>query len=282
MTKKYLLNILLFGGLLAILGASGFSSENRGAKDASLTGNGLEAQERAVLPITWGDTGKKLVESGVIDEEKFNLLYQKRGGMREEYRALLRGGAQEITVTEENAGFLLNLFWALGLANKNEILDSGPMQNYGDPGNFASTGGWTLARGNAMEHYSRHSLIMLTEEQQKRVAEVAKNVYRPCCGNSTHFPDCNHGMAMLGFLELMASQGKNETEMYQAALTLNRHWFPDTYAAIDAYLTMKGINSESAAPKEILGAAFSSASGYQRILSEIVPQNNQSGPSCSA
>ena len=40
----------------------------------------------------------------------------------------------------------------------------------------------------------------------KIVEEIAGNIYRPCCGNSTAFPDCNHGMAMLGLIELMVSQ----------------------------------------------------------------------------
>jgi hypothetical protein len=47
-------------------------------------------------------------------------------------------------------------------------------------------------------------LIPLTAEQQALVEEVAAEIYRPCCNNSTLFPDCNHGMAMLGFLELLA------------------------------------------------------------------------------
>ena len=46
---------------------------------------------------------------------------------------------------------------------------------------------------------------------------AAPFVYRPCCDNATHFPDCNHGMAMLGLLELMAAQGASEEEMFAAA-----------------------------------------------------------------
>jgi hypothetical protein len=40
--------------------------------------------------------------------------------------------------------------------------------------------------------------------QQKRLEEVTIGVFRPCCDNPHAFPDCNHGMAMLGLLELMA------------------------------------------------------------------------------
>ena len=70
----------------------------------------------------------------------------------------------------------LNLLWALGLGNKNEILDNGPMtdKKYGGAGRFASTGGWTLAQGDAMNHYSMHRFIGLTLEQQALVEKVSK------------------------------------------------------------------------------------------------------------
>src|SRR3989344_7376730 len=100
---------------------------------------------------------------------------------------------------------------------------------YGGAGNFASTGGWTLAKGDAMDHYSAHPFIMLSREHQELVERVSKGIYRPCCNNSTHFPDCNHCMAMLGLLELMASQGVSEEDMWKAALAVNSYWFPDTY-----------------------------------------------------
>ena len=120
-------------------------------------------------------------------------------------------------MTQENSGTILNLLWAFGLANKNEILEKGPMMDkrYGGAENFASTGGWTLSKGDSMNHYSMHSFITLTPQQQSLVEKVSQNIYRPCCGNSTYFPDCNHGMAMLGLLELLASQGISENEMYK-------------------------------------------------------------------
>ncbi|PIQ66468.1 MAG: hypothetical protein COV96_01295 [Candidatus Zambryskibacteria bacterium CG11_big_fil_rev_8_21_14_0_20_42_18] len=123
---------------------------------------------------------------------------------------------------------MLNLFWALGLSSQNEILIEGEMsdQRYGGAGRFASTAGWSMAQGDAMNHYSRHQFFDLTPAQQELVEKVSKSIYRPCCGNSTHFPDCNHGMGMLGLLELMASQGANEKEMWETALVVNSYWFP--------------------------------------------------------
>ena len=142
---------------------------------------------------------------------------------------------------------------------------------------FASTGGWTLAKGDIMNHYSAHGFIKLTLEQQRLVEDVSKNIYRPCCNNPTHFPDCNHGMAMLGFLELMASQNAGKEEMYRVALAVNSYWFPETYSAIAQFLQTKNFDWRKAEPKDLLGYNFSSASGYQQILSELKPVNQGGG-----
>jgi len=189
---------------------------------------------------------------------------------------------KDLIITRENSGFLLNVFWALGLGNKNEILEKGPMSDpkYGGAGRFASTGGWTLAQGGTMNHYSAHQFIKLTPDQQRLVEDVSKNIYRPCCNNPTHFPDCNHGMAMLGFLELMASQNAGKEEMYRAALAVNSYWFPETYSAIAKFLQTKNFDWRKAEPKDLLGYNFSSASGYQQILSELKPTDRGGGGSC--
>jgi hypothetical protein len=239
------------------------------------------------LPITWGDLGAELVEVGVVDSDKLAALYQSRGGFPPEYQKLIERNANEkIVITNWNAGYLLNLLWALGLANKNPILeDTSDMMNsnYDGAGQFASTGGWTLARGSAMDHYNMHQLITLTSEQQALVDRVSRNIYRPCCGNSTHFPDCNHGMAMLGLLELMAAQGVGEQDMYKTALAVNAYWFPETYLTIASYMQQKGIEWKDVSPKEMLSAPYSSSSGYKNISSQVtqLPQV-QGGDSCSA
>ena len=239
--------------------------------------NGVE------LPVKWGNFGKQLVESGAIDANKFETLYNQRGGLNNEDKNLLyEENNGNLKITSENSGYLLNLLWAFGLANKNEILEQGPMTDsqYSGAQNFASTGGWTMSQGDTMSHYSKHQFIDLTNEQQSLVERVSKNIYRPCCGNSTYFPDCNHGMAMLGLLELMASQGVSESDMYRVALIVNSYWFPDTYLTIAKYFQNRGINWENVDPKEILSSAYSSASGYQQVLSEVEPIQPQSGGGC--
>jgi len=188
--------------------------------------------EKALFALNWGNIGMRMVEAGVIDKDKFESLYSQKGGLSDIEKNLLYGKDNDkLVISQDNSGFMLNLLWAFGLSNKNPILENGPMMDprYGGAGNFASTGGWTLARGKAMEHYSMHQFVTLTPEQQLLVEKVAKNVYRPCCNNSTYFPDCNHGMAMLGLLELMASQGASEADMYDVALQVNTLWFPGQY-----------------------------------------------------
>jgi hypothetical protein len=231
--------------------------------------------------------GAKLVEVGAIDLDKLVALYKDRGGFLAQYQKMIEKNANEkIVITNWNSGYLLNLLWALGLANKNPILeDTNEMMNpaYKGAGNFASTGGWTLAQGSAMDHYNMHSLVMLTADQQAIVDRVSQNIYRPCCGNSTHFPDCNHGMAMLGLLELMASQGVNEQDMYKTALAVNSYWFPETYLTIATYMQQKGIAWGKVSPKEMLSANYSSASGYANISSQVtLPLQGQRGSSCSS
>jgi len=188
-----------------------------------------------------------------------------------------------LKITAENAGFLLNVFWGLGLSNKNPILEKGPMQDvqYGGAGSFASTGGWTLGVGDAMNHYSMHNFIPLTDEQQILVEAVSQNIYRPCCGNSTYFPDCNHGMAMLGFLELMASQNATEKEMYDAALALNSYWFPSNYLTIASYFEKEGVSWGDVSPVDVLGFNYSSSVGFRQVLSQVNPVQTQGGSGCS-
>lgn len=235
------------------------------------------------LPVSWNDLGQQLVKTGVIDKEKFEKIYSTRGGLDENEKNLLEGNLNEnIIITKQNSGLILNLFWALGLSNKNPILDSGPMRDprYGGAENFASTGGWSISKGDVMTHYSAHTFLQLTNSEQELVKKVSETIYRPCCDNSTYFPDCNHGMAMLGFLELLASQGANEDTMYQAATQLNSYWFPSTYLTIAKYLEKNGTTWDATDPRVILSAPYSSSSGYNRILSEVDPVSSTGGGAC--
>lgn len=238
------------------------------------------------LPIKWGDLGKSMVEDGVIDEQKFRTLFENNLTPAEE--VILNGDSNNsIVLNLENSRFILDMLWAFGLANNNPILDEGEMSNpqYGGAQNFASTGGWTLAKGNGFDHYSKHKYVVLSAEEQALVEEVSKGIFRPCCGNSTHFPDCNHGMAMLGLLQLMAKNGSTKEEMYDIALKVNSYWFPQTYMDLAQYFNQQGIDWSQVDAKAVLGAEYSSGQGYQQIRKQLdsYPSINQGGGgSCGA
>ncbi len=236
------------------------------------------------LPVKWNSMGKMMAEAGVIDDEKFSSIYASRGGLSESDQAIMNGEFDgNVVISKQNSGILLNMFWGLGLGNENRILTEGPMSDprYGGAGGFASTGGFTLSKGDPMDHYGKHTMVVLTEDEQMLVEKVAKNIYRPCCNNSTYFPDCNHGMAMLGLLELMASQEISEEDMYKTALIVNAYWFPDTYNNIAKYLQQKGIDFGDVEAKELLSEKYSSGSGYKAVLSEVEPVKSSGGGGCS-
>lgn len=263
-------------------GSKSVKSEQNSAQAADALAESITPSAGVVLPVRWSDLGRQMAQAGVVDEAQFKALYAQRGGVPSDVQSLLDSSDNgNLKITPQNSGAVLNLLWAFGLGNKNRILEQGPMQDpkYGGAGRFASTGGWTIAVGDAMSHYSKHQFASLTSEQQSLVENVAKNVYRPCCGNATYFPDCNHGMAMLGLLELMASQGATENQMYQAALAVNSYWFPDTYRTIARYFESKGVKWNAVSPVEVLSAGYSSSQGYSRIqpLVPAEPSTQQQG-----
>ena len=285
--RDLVLPVSILLSALIIAGAWIYTSSNPNVARKSSVGQAnlsqtLFSEKGVELPARWGDLGRRLVENGAIDPQKFEALYQNRGGLSDETKKLLYDNTGNLKITAENSGVILNLLWAFGLANKNAILEQGPMSDprYGGAGGFASTGGWTIAQGDSMSHYSKHSLVTLTEDQQKLVERVSQNIYRPCCDNPPYFPDCTHGMAMLGLLELMASQGVGESEMYKAALTVNSYWFPSQYANVAKFLKSKNIDWQKTSPEKLLGSGVSSASAYQQISAQLTSAVQSSGGGC--
>ncbi len=222
--------------------------------------NSLFPKEGFNTNIVFGNVIPKLVENGVIDMDKLKQIYASRGGLSEDQLKLFTGASNtQLVLTKENSGIMLNILWGLGIANKNPVLDE--TANYNGVANLASTGGWTLGKDDAMSYFNKIELIKLTPGQQSILEEVAKNAYRPCCNNPTAFPDCNHGAALLALIELGASQGMDETELYQLALEANTLWFPQQYLITAAYFQTKGRDYWSSA-QEIMSAQYSSSSGW--------------------
>ncbi|RJR15035.1 hypothetical protein C4579_03130 [Candidatus Microgenomates bacterium] len=243
-------------------------------------------QEGYTVDIAWGDLGKQLVASGAIDLEKFRQNYQDPK-YQELLTYLTETKNESIKVDQDSAYFWVNVLWALGLTQKSAVLEKGVMgTEYKDQlGNFASTGGWTLGSKDAVSLYSSQSMIPLTADQQTLVVKISSGIYRPCCGNPTSFPDCNHGMAILGLVELMVSQGFSEDEIYQAALAFNTYWFPTTYVDLAYYFqTQENTAWDEVSAQKVLSAQFSSAQGYQEIKQKIgtIPGAQSVGASCGA
>ncbi|MDO8599793.1 MAG: hypothetical protein Q7R44_00065 [bacterium] len=235
--------------------------------------------------VSWENIGKQLVEIGVIDQEKYKKVFtdNTNGG---DYLKYLEEDSQDfMTINEKNAHFMVNTLWALGLVNKSDVLTKGQMQE--DPkqtANFASTGGWTLGKKDAMSYYSAREIIPLTQEQQDLVTKIAENVFRPCCGNNTAFPDCNHGMAALGYIELAVFKGLSEDQIYKDLLAFNSFWFPQTYVEMAVYFNKEGIDWKNVDAKLALSRDYSSSSGVQRIEQSIqdIPSFQNKGGSCGA
>jgi hypothetical protein len=243
------------------------------------------------LPVSYKDLGPQLMAAGLIDYDAFRNVMAESGDAlsSRQIDILQKGSNEQIVITAENAHFLLNYFWAVGLANKNSILTDGLIVQYseGQIDRFASTGGWTLATKPITDLYASMDLIPLTPEQQARVEEVAAAVYRPCCNNHTLFPYCNHGMAMLGLLELMASQNASVDEMFEAAKYVNAYWFPQQSLETAMYLKAnQNIEFADADARLVTGAEISSGSGFAAIhqslqTSGLLPQAPSQGGSCA-
>ncbi len=235
------------------------------------------------LPVSWGDIGPKLIQTGVINLEKFKTAVKLTP---DEEAILTKGSDAKIKIDGSNAQFIVDMLLALGLAQKSVVYSEGPMggQYKSQVANFSSTGGWTLASGDAMTYYNTSDFITLSPSQQQKVAEIAKNVYRPCCGNSTYFPDCNHGMAALAIIELMVANNVDEKTIYQKLLGFNSFWFSDTYVTTAVYFARQGIAWKDVNAKEIMGEKYSSGQGANTIAQQVgdLPWKSKSKSGCGA
>lgn len=249
-----------------------------------LSNNAINVDE--VLPpegftinAVYGDIGPKLLQSGVIDLEKFKRVYKRSGKplTSQQLKILTEGSNEKITINKDNAYFLLNFLWALGLANANPILGEGPLSQYAGLagiGSFASTGGWTLSKTKATDYFSKFNIVSLNAAQQKELEDFAYNSYRPCCNNSTAFADCNHGMAALGLGEIMAAAGASADEIFQAHKYFNAFWFPQQYIDLAVYFKIKeGKNWKEVDGRTVMGKDYSTASGWSKVRRWLT-QNN--------
>ena len=242
-------------------------------------------------PVQFGQIGPQLLKTGTIDYDTLAAAYQQAGQpLTPAQRDILREGSDAPVVFDpDSAYFLLNFFWALGLTNRNPVLLEGPLPQYAGEAidRFASTGGWTAGTQPVTALYASQTLVALTAAQQSRVEEAAAAVFRPCCDNPTLFPDCNHGMAMLGLLELVAANDAATDDLFDVAKHANAFWFPQQMAETAAYFRhTQGTGFAETGAKVVVAQDVFSATGFRRVHQWLadngrLPGSPESGGGCS-
>lgn len=234
------------------------------AQRRETVGEQVRPKEGYQTKLVLGDVVPRMVSHGIIDMTKMEALYKERGGIPPELKQILtQASDMPLIVTKENANWLVNILWPIGLSNKVAINKRSPIVGK-DIGNLASTAGWQLGKAkNGASYFNRHKLIPLTREQQQRVWRIATSTYRPCCDNSTFFQDCNHGSAALAVIQLGVSQGLSDGEIYRTLLAFNSFWFGPSYLETALYFNVvKEKNWSDLDPRVLLSRRYSTASGW--------------------
>ena len=216
--------------------------------------------------IALKDTVSRLIGERVLDPRKFISLYDRPGGTPPAVRYLLKWPSPNpILLTAETATAYVNLLWPLGLANRMSTNEKSQINTVTLP-NFASTAGWWLGEEpNGAAYFNKLPVVALTSKQEALATRVAETTFRPCCNNSTFYQDCNHGSALLGLLELGASQGLSEDELYREALGFNSFWFQDTYVKTAMYFRIfEDTEWRDADPKLVMGYDYSAIGPWRK------------------
>lgn len=255
--------LLMFQVSFAWIGAAPRAEKN------SIVANGeiidIDAIVEEVTPakgfatnVRWGDVVSKMVATGALDPQKLETILTKQYGqeMKPEWRAVLAGEDVNLEINNENAVFMMYMLWTLGKHNQNQILSDSPIAKYFNKYDI----------GVGRVGYGDTPILSLTAGEQAVAKKVAENAYRPCCGNATASPDCSHGFAALGLIELMASQGMSEAEMFDTFVKFNSFWFPETYIKDALYFrSVRGEKWSEADKKLIAGVEYSSISGAYKV-----------------
>jgi hypothetical protein len=238
---------------------------------------------------TFADSIQKMIAAGVLDPDKYRSLYKQRGALPAWVERLLAAPSSEpIVVDRDTAPYLLNLLWPLGLSTKTKFNAFGPMNTL-EISSYASTAGWTLGKAeNGRVYFNQVETLRLTDSQDVLAFLVATQTFRPCCDNATLFQDCNHGSALLGLIELSASQGATEDDLYWLALAANSYWFPDKYVRTALHFLQNERQTwDNVAPRLILSQRFSSLSGWldnvyepQQRVRSILPTDAMGSVAC--
>lgn len=230
------------------------------------------------LPVHFGNSIQALVQESALNASFLKQVMKQTGENFSSYEENVLNGAQNenIVVNASDSYFILDVLWAVGVNNNNTIINRGAIMKSGHPDNFASTGAYG---GLGKLSLGKLNLLTLTPGQQIIAEQVAGNTYRPCCDNPTAFPDCNHGAAALGLIELMASQGFNATTISGAVKQFESFYFSQNFftEAVYFYAT-QGLLWTQVPSEPAISYFYSSqtGSGYmQQYLVEYVLGNNE-------
>jgi len=204
--------------------------------------------------VRWGDIVAKMVKEGVLDPQKLEGILTKNYSqeMKPEWKAVLAGEDTTLSIDNDNAVFMMYVLWTLAKHNNNQILTGSPIAS--------SFENYDIGVGRA--GYGDVLLLSLTPEQQATAKKVAENAYRPCCGQSTVAPDCSHGFSALGLIQLMASQGYSEKEIFDTFIQFNSFWFPETYIKNALYFkATEGLDWKDVSKELVAGAEYSTLQG---------------------
>jgi len=251
--------VLGAGGYRIWTGFGGPGAPFRGVMDAVLPPGGI------ATGVSFGDALQRIIAAGALVPEKLHAVYARKGGMKPWMAALLAGPSDApIRLGAATANDLLTLLWPVGLATRAPFNADSPTNGAHLP-RLASTAGWILGReANGAAYFDSVDALALSDAQAALVAELAARTYRPCCDNPALFQDCNHGAAMLGLLELAASQGLEMAELERVALAANSFWFPREYLKTALFFALFEQRPwAEVPPAELIGARYSSGSGWQ-------------------
>ena len=93
-------------------------------------------------------------------------------------------------------------------------------------------------------------------------------------------------MALLGLLELMASQAATADEMFLAVKQVNAFWFPDQMLEVATYFqAVEGKSFDAVDARQAVSSQYFSGSGFaqthQALLEKgLLPQATSGGQSC--
>lgn len=241
--------------------------------------------ERKILPATWQGIPYQLAERKIVDIEKLKAYSVKFGQkITEDDLAIFEKDYNgNIEITPNNSVLIYNVLWAIGFVNKSPILDY-ELEKYGWDTvknlagyyfSFANLGnGSTLPQSG----YNYLELTTLSAEQKNAIMKIAGKSAVPSCGNPLHLPDCSCSFAIGALIQLMASQGFTEKQIYQAMKDIYPYRFPGIYVrhAVLFKIT-ENKNWQDIDAEQLVSMEFSSAHGVARVSNFLANVLNVSG-----